>query len=283
MLTNVRAGSLSVRGVSVGGIYTSLFVPELSALFDVGIPARSFAAADHLFLSHGHVDHVGALSSFLGIRALVGKQKPPRVYMPAAIVEPLQRALRDLALLQRYELAIDPVPMEPGDRVPMTGDLQVQCVRTYHGVPSLGYSLVRNIKKLRPEFAHLPGAEIGERRRRGDDIFDEIERRELSYCTDTLVQVLDNNPELYHSRVLILECTFLDERKSLEASRAGCHIHLDEILERAELFGNEHLVLMHLSQLYKPNEVVGILDRRCPEDLRRRIVPFVPSRNRWPG
>jgi ribonuclease Z len=95
--------------------------------------------------------------------------------------------------------------------------------------------------------------------------------------------VLDNNPELYESKVLVLECTFLDERKSLEASRAGCHIHLDEILERAEQFKNETLVLMHFSQLYKPREVEEILNRRCPEALRQRIVPFLPPVNRWPG
>jgi ribonuclease Z len=283
MLTTVKTDKLTIRGVSLGGVYTSLFVPELDALFDLGIPARSAAAANFIFISHGHVDHVGALFSHLGIRALTGKSSAPTLYLPSEILEEVEESLRVMTKIQRYDLKIQAVPMNPGDVAPMRGDIEVRAIRTHHGVPSLGYSLVRKIKKLRDEFLGLPGQDIAERKRRGEDLFRIEERTEISYCTDTLIQVLDNNPGLYESRVLVLECTFLDERKSLEASRAGCHIHLDEILERADKFQNESLVLMHFSQLYKPDEVREILDRRCPPDLRKRIVPFAPGGNRWPG
>ena len=89
--------------------------------------------------------------------------------------------------------------------------------------------------------------------------------------------------DLLRARVLVMECTFLDSRKTLEAARAGCHIHLDEVIERADRFQNEHIVFMHLSQLYRPEEVAGILDRRVPPALRPRIIPFVPSTDHWPG
>jgi ribonuclease Z len=85
------------------------------------------------------------------------------------------------------------------------------------------------------------------------------------------------------ARVLIVECTFLDERKTLEAARSGCHIHLDELIERADRFANEHVVLMHFSQLYHPGEVAQILDRRVPPALRAKIIPFVPDTPNWPG
>ncbi len=283
MLYTVKTDKLTISGVSLGGVYTSLFVPELGALFDLGIPARSSAGADFIFISHGHADHLGALFSHLGIRALTGKRSPPTVYLPGEIKEEVEESLRAMTRIQRYDLSIRAVPMSPGDCAPMRGDIEVRAIRTHHGVPSLGYSLVRKIKKLRAEFLGLPGPEIAARKRAGEDLFRVEERTEISYCTDTLIQVLDNNPSLYQSKVLVLECTFLDERKSLEASRAGCHIHLDEILERAELFQNESLVLMHFSQLYKPKEVVEILDKRCPKGLRERILPFVPAGNRWPG
>ena len=74
-----------------------------------------------------------------------------------------------------------------------------------------------------------------------------------------------------------------DERKSLAAARAGCHIHLDEVIERAEQFANRHVVMMHFSQLYRPDEIPGILDARLPPELRRRIVPFIPGSAHWPG
>jgi ribonuclease Z len=283
VLTTVTAGPYTIRGISVGGVYTSLAVPELGILFDAGASPRSSGAIDTILLSHGHVDHIGALPALLGIRALQGKTRPPRVVMPAEIVGDLTLALETLSKLQRWRLAIEAIGMSPGDEIALRGDLRVRAVRTFHPVPSLAYLIVRRVSKLKAELLGLSGPEIAARRRAGEDVTDYDDRIELAYATDTLVSVLDHAPELLQSRVLIVECTFLDERKSLEGARAGCHIHLDEIIERAERFANEHIVLMHVSQLYRPDEVAGVLDARVPPALRRRIIPFVPSSSSWPG
>ena len=283
MLTTVSAGPYTVRGISVGGVYTSLAVPELGLLFDAGASPRSSGAIDTILLSHGHVDHIGALPALLGIRALHGKSRPPRVVMPAEIVGELSAALEALSKLQRWPLAIESIGMAPGDELALRGDLRVRAVRTFHPVPSLAYVIVRRVSKLRPELVGLPGFEIAARRRTGEDVTVHEDRLELAYATDTLASVLDHAPDLLKSRVLIMECTFLDERKSLADARAGCHIHLDEIVERAARFENEHIVLMHVSQIYRPDEVAGILDARVPPELRRRIVPFVPAASSWPG
>ncbi|HSD89186.1 MAG TPA: MBL fold metallo-hydrolase [Kofleriaceae bacterium] len=283
MLTTVTAGPYTVRGVSVGGVYTSLAIPELSLVFDAGIAPRSAGGIDTILLSHGHADHIGALPALLGIRALHGKTKPPRIVMPVEIVDDLKAALAALSKLQRWPLEIEAIGMAPGDEIELRGDLRVRAVRTFHPVPSLAYIVVRRVSKLRPEFRGLPGAEIAARRLAGEPLLDHEERLELAYATDTLVSVLDHAPDLLKARVLIMECTFLDTRKTLEAARAGCHVHLDEVIERAEKFENEHVVLMHLSQLYRPDEIAGILDRRVPPALRSRIIPFVPKTGHWPG
>jgi ribonuclease Z len=283
VLTTVTAGPYSVRGVSVGGVYTSLAVPELGLVFDAGVPLRSLAGTDTILLSHGHVDHVGALPALLGIRALQGKTKPPRVVMPAEIVDDLVGALAHLSKLQRWPLAIEAVGMAPGEELELRGDLAIRAVRTFHPVPSLGYVIVRRVAKLRPELAGLTGPEIAARRRAGEHVVDREDRLELGYATDTLVTALDHAPELLGCRVLIVECTFLDDRKSLEAARAGCHIHLDELIARADRFANEHVVVMHVSQLYRPDEVAKILDARVPPPLRAKLIPFAPRSAYWFG
>jgi ribonuclease Z len=283
VLTTVTAGPYTIRGISVGGVYTSLAVPELGIVFDAGSSPRSSGAIDTILLSHGHVDHIGALPALLGIRALHGKMKPPRVVMPAEIVDDLTAALAALSRLQRWPLQIEAIGMSPGDELPLRGDLRVRAVKTFHPVPSLGYVLVRRIAKLKPALAGLPGPEIAARRRAGEDVTDYDDRLELAYATDTLASALDHAPELLQARVLIVECTFLDERKSVDGARAGCHIHLDEIIERAHRFANEHVVLMHVSQIYRPDEVAAVLDARVPPELRRRIIPFVPTATSWPG
>ena len=283
MLTTVTAGPYTVRGISVGGVYTSLAIPELGIVFDAGASPRSSCAIDTILLSHGHADHVGALPAFLGIRALFGKTRPPRVVMPAEILDDLTSALAGMSRLQRFPLDIEAIGMLPGDEIALQRDLRVRAVRTFHPVPSLAYVVVRRISKLRPELRGLAGAQIAERRRSGEEVAEHEDRIELAYATDTLASVLDHAPALLAARTLILECTFLDGRKPLDAARAGCHIHLDELIERAGQFSNEHIVLMHFSQLYRPDEIAGILDARLPPELRRRVVPFIPDGPHWPG
>lgn len=283
MLASLKAGPYTVRGVSLGGVFTSLHVPELDVMFDCGVALRTAAGVGTMCLSHGHADHIGALTALLGIRGLHGSKRNLRVLMPAEIADTVNASLAHMSELQRWPLEIDAVPMVPGDVVPLRGDLWVRALRTFHPVPSLAFQIVRRTQKLRAEFAGMPGPEIAARRRagEGDALFETHEHAELAYATDTLIQAVDHAPELLASRVLILEATFLDDRKSLDAARAGCHVHLDEIIERAERFTMPHLVLMHVSQLYQPAEVAGILDARLPADLRARTQVLLPDAQWW--
>ncbi len=279
--TAVQAGPYTVRGISVGGVYTTLQIPELALLLDVGLPLRSFCAADHIFLSHGHVDHMGGLFGLLGVRGMMVKPAPPRLYLPAEIADDLATALAAASRLQRFPLEVQLVPMHAGDEQLVANNLYVRAFRTLHPVPSLGFQFFRRVNKLKSEYLSLPGPEIAQRKARGEDLFMQAERLELCYATDTLLRVIDKTPAMLKSRVLVLECTFYDERKSLADAHAGCHVHLDEILAAADRFENEHIVLMHTSQIYSPREAREILARRCPAHLHQRIKLLAPERGTW--
>ncbi len=280
MMTEVQAGRYTVRGQSLGGMYTSLHVPQLDAVLDVGCALRPMCSARNLFLSHAHVDHIGSLPALLGMRALCGVRRPLRVFLPEEIAPLLPAALTAFGAMHRYPLEVELVGMAPGDEVEVRQDLRVRAFRTLHPVPSLGYIFLRRVKKLRAEFADLPGPEIGRRRRAGEDLFYELEHLELAYATDTLPEVLDRTPELALVRTLVMECTFLDDRKSLEAARKGCHVHLEELLPRLGELRNEALVLMHFSQLYKPQEVRALLSAHWPEGAPP-VIPLVPDAQDW--
>lgn len=138
--------------------------------------------------------------------------------------------------------------------------------------------------RVRAEFRQLPGEEIGRLRMEGHDgIFEHVDRLELAYATDTLARVLDSSPEVLESRVLIMEATYLDERRAVEEAQARQHTHLDELLARADRIQSEAVVLMHFSQIYGPGEVRRIIEERAPESLRGRLVAFAPEGDDWFG
>lgn len=286
MLTEVVCGETALRGISVGGVYTSIGAPTYGVLFDVGVPLRSLAGLDTWLISHAHVDHIGSLVAQLGIRWLHGKTTPPRVLLPAEAVADVTAMLAAAARSQRGHVAIEAVAMQANDEVHLRGDLWVKAVQTFHPVPSLGYLLFRKVMKLRAEFAALPGAEIAALRKAGHAIADESRRYELAYVTDSLPSVFDHAPEILDCNVVISECTFWDDRKSRAAAKAGCHIHLDDLLERAPQLAAApmaHLVLMHVSQLYRTDELAALVAARVPAGLREKIRIFANPAAPWFG
>lgn len=283
MMTAVQAGPYTVQGISLGGVYTSLQVPELGVVLDAGVPLRSFAGTDRLFLSHGHPDHSSALGSLLGIRGLIGKTAPLQVFLPAEIEAAVQESLAAAGRLHRSATAIQAIPLLPGDERHLSHDLWVRAFRTHHAGPSLGYQFLRRVTKLKPEHHGLPGPEIARLRQQGAGLFEQTERLELAYATDTLSDVLETAPGILQSRVLILESTYVDARQTVEAVRERLHTHLDEIIARADRFQNEALVLMHFSQAYAPSQVHAILRERLPEGLRERVRIFAPESGPWFG
>lgn len=52
---------------------------------------------------------------------------------------------------------------------------------------------------------------------------------QVAFTSDTQIEVLDQNPHLQQARVLILECTFVDDKISIAMARERGHIHLDEV------------------------------------------------------
>ncbi len=283
MITQVQAGPYTVRGVSVGGVYTTLHVPELDVVLDAGLSLRSFATVGRFFLSHGHLDHIAGLAGLLNIRGLMGAGRAT-IHLPAEIEAPVRDLLRAHAPLSRAEFAVDLVPMLPGDERSLGHGLFVRALRTHHPVPSLGYQFIRRVSKLLPEHQGKPSEEIARLRKAGTaGVFEQRESLELAYTTDTLSRVLETEPSLLESRVLVIECTFVDADRSVEEARRKHHLHLDELIALAPSFRNEAIVLMHFGQAASPARVRDVLSERLPPELRERVVVFAPEGDRWFG
>jgi len=272
---------LTIRGRSLGGIYTSIFVPELGVMFDAGVALRENVSARVICLSHGHADHVGALPAFLGMRGLFGHQKPITVYCPVNLVDPLENGLSAFQNMQTHPLKVQIEGMSAGDIVSLTPKLKMKAFRTYHPVPSLGYSVFEEIKKLKSEFFGLAGPDIRNLKQEGRDIFDTVQRHYFAYATDTLPEVFKHEPWLLSVPELMVECTFLDDRKTLSDARRGGHIHLEELAPILENSRAKKIHLMHFSQLYQPSEVRVLLEQNLKPETFARVCPVLPATPHW--
>ena len=246
-------------------------------MFDAGVALRENIGAKAICISHGHVDHVGALPAFLGMRGLFGQREPVTIYVPKPIRDGVVKGLEAFETVQTHPFNVEVVGLSAGDEISLGKRLKMRAFKTYHPVPSLGYVVFETVQKLKTEYRSLPGPELKRRRLAGEGIFDVHERRYFAYVTDTLPEVLKHEPWLAEVDHLMLECTFLDDRKTVKDARRGGHIHLDELLPHLPKLRNKRLSLMHFSQLYSPRQVRSILAKRCGDDLIPEIVPILPT------
>ncbi|RYF42063.1 MAG: MBL fold metallo-hydrolase, partial [Cytophagaceae bacterium] len=95
----------------------------------------------------------------------------------------------------------------------------------------------------------------------------------LSFTGDTRIEFLDD-PQVRASRVLVMEVTYWDDKKSVENARTWGHIHLDELIPRLEHLKCEKIVLIHASARYTTARLREIMDARIPEHFKHRVDLF---------
>ncbi len=266
----------AVKGISIGGVETCIQLPGHDLCFDIGRAPRSAVHRSRVAFTHAHLDHMGGVAMHVATRALTS-QEPPTYLMPASAVPHFQAMLKAWRRLDRSRLPCHVVPMEPGGAFALAEGRERRAFTTKHTVPSAGYAIYTSKQKLRPAYFGLPGPELQRLREAGEPITRTVESCDVAVPGDTSIDALDEQPWLYKARLLILEATFLDDRVDVAACRSKGHVHLDEILERADRFENQAILLTHFSARYALAEIRAILHERLPPSLRERVHPLIPG------
>jgi ribonuclease Z len=270
----IDLAGLEVLGISVGGIETCIEVPSYKLAFDVGRCSRTVIARPTILFTHAHADHMGSVVQHAALRAM-RRMEPPTYVVPRENVAAFRDMFEAWRALDRSDLPHRVVALGPGEEHALGRGLVAEAFRSPHSAPCQGYVVWREARRLRQDLVGLPGEELGRRRRAGEEI-EHLERiPELAFTGDTKIDVLDRQPVLCRVRRLILEVTFLDDRVDVASAREKGHVHLDEVIERAEQFENEALLLTHFSARYRAAEVREILDLRLPAGLRERVTPLL--------
>lgn len=267
---------LTIEGYSRAAVQSYFRVPELKICFDLGGSPWSFMGTPTVCVTHSHLDHLAALPVYVARRRMM-KMEPPTIYLPEEAVENVQRLLHVWQRLDRGRMVCEIKGVKAGDEIELSREHVLTVFGTKHTVPSVGYIVWDRRKKLKPEYQKLSGDEIRDIRLAGTEVTHEVRKPLVCYVGDSAPDGLDNYPPIYEAQILITELTFFRPEHRKEKIHKFGHCHLDDILDRADKFQNELIILDHFSTRCHDQQLKQAVDRRMPEHLRKRVELWMDS------
>lgn len=268
-----KHGDLDFHGLSLSGIRTSLAMPQLGICFDV---AQGFPFTLHLkkfFITHGHLDHAAGIPYIISQKAM-NNEGAPDFYLPPSLVEPMTEIMQIWEKIEKHSYRYHFHPIGTGSKINLNPQFEIRPFPTRHRIESFGYSLIGKNKKLKPAFVGKSSREIQEIKASGVEVDQLLEQILVSFTGDTEIEFLDENPHLKKSKILFLETTYIDDRKSVEHAKKWGHTHLDELIPRLKDLESEKIVLIHLSSRYSTQEALQILSQRIPKEHQDRVLLY---------
>ena len=270
----VSPGSFSIFGRSIAGQESYYRIPALRSSLEIGRCPETLVSIPNIFISHAHLDHAAGFATYASQRTLQGLPQGS-VHVPVETHDDLAKILSlhlRLEGFESYNAALHPV--SPGDRIEIRKDLAVDVFPGSHRVATVGFTFVERRHKLKPELEGSSSSELARLREAGRDVSDILETALLSYPGDCDAGIFDRAPQVFDSRILLIECTFLRPGEE-DRARAYGHLHVGDIAARASQFRNEAIVLTHFSAKYSKEEIRSRLQESLPPSLRERVTAFL--------
>jgi ribonuclease Z len=262
---SMMLSSHAYRGRSIGSVATCHQFPGYDIAFDIGYSSPESTAIGNVFVTHGHDDHIGGLWSHFLRRSGYG-MTPPVYYMQPQDVNPTKDLIKAAGALNRSRnVDVDIIPVEEGERIPTKNGWSVIPFKATHRIPCFGYGVWNTRRRLKPEFQGASRDTLVQAKAQGIDLNETFDFPEIAFPGDTNLTIL-NRPAgdvVRKARLLLLECTFIDDEVSPAQTRKTGHVHVEDFLAelRQGTFENETILLTHFSARYKPKYIRDTMTR----------------------
>lgn len=285
-VAEIRHDGIRILGFSLAGEESYFVVPELNLAFDVGRGRREVLAVDNVFLTHGHMDHAAGIAYYFSQRMFIDN-RPGCVFAPEPLVVPIRRLLRVWADIDGREPPANVHAAVPGTDIPLRRDLVVRPFEVNHPcrrhdrslVHALGFAAIEVRQKLLEEYRDLTGPQLVELKKQGTQITRRVEIPLVAYCGDTAPGDFLDLDCVRNSKVLLLECTFVEPDHRSRAA-AGSHMHVSYLRDIIPKLNNEKIVLTHLSRRTSLADAQQYLRRELDTADTERISFLMEHRRR---
>lgn len=235
-----------VQGVSVAGETTCIMIPELDLCFDMGECPRYALPARWVAISHGHMDHIGALAYYCSQRRFQG-MGTAKIVCDARIASAIHRMMAGFVDLEQQRTPYELFPLEPEQQIEIKPNIFLRGFETEHTSPSFGYTVIERRSKLKPELVNLPQEKLKELKDRGQEITRTLEIPLVAYLGDTAPGPHLVRADIRKAEIVICECTFF-EPEHVERAKIGMHMHVKDIAEWIRVLECKALILTHISR-----------------------------------
>lgn len=287
----IKYNEYTVIGNSVAAFGTCIYIKELKLAFDMGILVDGWVHnTDVVCISHGHCDHIGQLHIHAIRKKFMDGANIPTYIMPKYCIEHFNTMYKAVSgmncgsyteLTKNYDgLDYKLVTTESTNSgFEFRKNFFIKPVKLDHKILDFGYIVSEKRTKLKEEYLSLTGKEIAKLRKEGKDIFYHTETPIFGFSGDSCIDAIVNNEQLMNSKVLIMECTYVDDSISPQDATKFGHVHLYQIKENEHKFKNEMIILIHFSQMCTKEQVYQNVEKYLSEEFMKKIVIFANGLN----
>jgi ribonuclease Z len=263
---------LCLQGFSLAGVTTTIGLPEFQTLVDVGQGLPFQVGYPVIALTHGHLDHASGVPYLLGQRSLFS-QGPALILSPHGLLGPLRDIIQIWEKIECHQFSYELRGVRPGDRLELDKGRFIEVFQTHHRIDSVGYAFGRTRTKLRADLKGMGPDAICKVRDRGESATESEAHVEVAITGDTTSEFV-HSTIVQHARVVVVEVTFWEERRSAEQARTWGHIHSAELPSILSKLRAEKVLIKHVSGRHSTAEIERLLTGMFSPEERSRVEIF---------